>query len=323
MLPHFPPLRRTDCVESTLSVPIALRMHTTVDPIPEALARRQAAAEPYRFVRVVGLGILLMYLPSFWDWAQGEWRSETQGHEALILAVSVWLLYRRRRAIAALPLSASTWPGNLLLGVALTMYVIGRSQMVLRVELLSMTLLFAALLLRSKGFAALKIAWFPLVFQLFALPLPFDLVLTLTGPLKLAVSAAATWILAVLGYPVGRSGVVMTVGQYQLLVTEACAGLQTMFTLEAMGLLYASLTSHGSALRNGLLAVLVIPVSFAANVIRVVVLALVTYYFGDAAGQGFLHGFAGLLLFLVALLLIGGLDRVLCALLPSGAEHAR
>jgi exosortase/archaeosortase family protein len=60
-----------------------------------------------------------------------------------------------------------------------------------------------------------------------------------------------------------------------------------------------------------LLALIIMPISFTANVIRVMVLCLITYHFGDAAGQGFLHGFAGLVLFLSALLLITGVDRVL------------
>ena len=36
-----------------------------------------------------------------------------------------------------------------------------------------------------------------------------------------------------------------------------------------------------------------------------------TYHFGDEAGQGFLHGFAGMVLFLSALLLIMGVDSLL------------
>ncbi len=96
----------------------------------------------------------------------------------------------------------------------------------------------------------------------------------------------------------------MTIGQYQLLVTEACAGLQTMFTLEAMGLLYVSLVGRGSPRHNGILAVLIVPIAFGANVIRVIVLALVTYYYGDAAGQGFLHGFSGIVLFATALAMV-------------------
>ena len=59
------------------------------------------------------------------------------------------------------------------------------------------------------------------------------------------------------------------------------------------------------------LAILIVPISFCANIIRVMTLTLVTYHFGDAAGQGFLHGFAGMVLFLSALLLIIGTDSAL------------
>ena len=267
---------------------------------------------------ILAVGLLALYLPAAWDWAQGTVALE--GHEPVVLAASGWLLYRRRNALARLPSAASSLPGNLLIAAGLAIYFFGRTQQFLRFELLSVTVLLAALLLRYKGLPALRLAWFPLVFQLFAQPLPFDLVIAVTGPLKTGVSAAATWLLGTVGYPVGRAGVVITIGQYQLLVTEACAGLQSMFMLEAMGLLYLGLMHQGSALRNGILAVLVVPVSFLANVIRVMVLAVVTFHFGDAAGQGFLHSFAGIVLFLTALTLIAILDRVLGALLGKGAD---
>jgi len=138
--------------------------------------------------------------------------------------------------------------------------------------------------------------------------------------MKAAVSALAAQLLSLVGYPIGLSGVVITIGQYQLLVNEACAGLQTMFTLEAMGLLYASLMNHSSAVRNTLLALGVVPIAFCANVVRVMVLALVTYHLGDAAGQGFLHGFAGMVLFIVALALVMGADALLGRL--TGAKEA-
>ena len=93
----------------------------------------------------------------------------------------------------------------------------------------------------------------------------------------------------------------LQIGQYQLLVADACAGLQTLLTLEALGLFYLNVVRHTSAVRNVALALLIVPISFSANVIRVIALTLVTYYFGDAAGQGFLHGFAGMVLFLTAL----------------------
>jgi exosortase/archaeosortase family protein len=108
-----------------------------------------------------------------------------------------------------------------------------------------------------------------------------------------------------------RSGVILQIGQYKLQVADACAGLHTLFTLEAMGLLYLNLVRHESVLRNVALATMIIPISFISNTIRVVVLVLITYYFGDAAGQGFLHRFAGMVLFISALLLIIGVDTLL------------
>ena len=91
-------------------------------------------------------------------------------------------------------------------------------------------------------------------------------------------------------------------------MADACAGLNTLLTLEALGLLYLNLVRHESAMRNITLAILIVPISFAANVIRVIVLTLITFHFGDEAGQGFLHGFAGMVLFLAALSLIIAAD---------------
>jgi exosortase len=145
-------------------------------------------------------------------------------------------------------------------------------------------------------------------------PLPATLVISITTPLKSAVSAVASSALYNMGYPVGRSGVILTVGPYQLLVADACAGLNSMFTLEALGLLYMNLMNYKSAVRNVALAILIIPISFIANIIRVMILVLVTYHFGDAAGQGFVHGFAGMVLFIVALTLILSVDHGMLAI---------
>ncbi|QTN22682.1 exosortase B [Rhizobacter sp. AJA081-3] len=262
-------------------------------------------------------GMLAMAVPLVWDWSHGTWDMQTQGHEPLILAISAWLVVRQREALAALQSPAAPRAGAALFVLALLAYVSGRLLGVFRLELVSMMMLPAALLLYFRGFAALRLVWFAFFFLIFAIPLPFALVLAVTGPMKAAVSALAAQLLSLVGYPIGLSGVVITIGQYQLLVNEACAGLQTMFTLEAMGLLYASLMNHSSALRNTLLAVLVVPIAFCANVVRVMVLALVTYHLGDAAGQGFLHGFAGMVLFVVALVLVMGADALLGRLLAA------
>ncbi len=128
-----------------------------------------------------------------------------------------------------------------------------------------------------------------------------------------------TTVLYAIGYPVSRSGVVPQVGQYQLLVADACAGLHTLFVLEAMDLLYLNLVRYASPIRNIGLAILIVPVSFLANVMRVMVLC----HLGDEAGQGFLHGFAGIALFVSALLLITSLDALFRSLSPGAATAPR
>ena len=77
-----------------------------------------------------------------------------------------------------------------------------------------------------------------ILFLFFMIPLPGTLVDAHTLPMKMAVSYVAENVLYGLGYPISRTGVILQMGQYKLLVADACAGLQTLFTLEALGLLY-------------------------------------------------------------------------------------
>lgn len=265
----------------------------------------------------VMLGFAVLYVPTYLDLMHTIWASDEQGHGPIILAVSLWLLYQRRHAIAALDVRPARLPGWLLIGFALLLYLFGRTQGVLLFEVGSQIPLIAGMLLLLIGPQAVRVAAFPLFFLLFMIPLPAPLVVAVTGPLKAAVSNVAERIMYAAGYPIGRTGVVLTVGPYQLLVADACAGLNSMFTLEALGLLYMNLMNYTSVARNVTLAILIIPISFAANVVRVLILILVTYHFGDAAGQGFVHGFAGMVLFMVALVLMLITDSLISRVVPS------
>jgi len=256
------------------------------------------------------LGLVLLFVPTYVDLARSLWISEDQAHGPIILGVALFFFWQQRRKINELPAAPAKagWPVFIF---GLLIYILGRSQDILLFEVGSQIPILAGLLLIFRGTSALKLLWFPLFFMLFMIPLPGTLVDAVTMPMKMAVSYVAENTLFIVGYPIARSGVVLQIGQYQLLVADACAGLHTLFTLEALGLLYLNLFRHESLARNLGLAILIVPISFTANVIRVMVLTLITYYFGDAAGQGFMHGFAGMVLFLTALLLIIGGDSLL------------
>jgi exosortase B len=259
------------------------------------------------------------YGPAYSELSQTVWKSDEQGHGPIIFAVALWLLWKQAPDFFALSSTPSPF-GWVVLGFSVLLFAAGRAMDVWIFSIGSQIGVLAAIALLLRGGPGLRCVWFPLFFLLFMVPLPEALVASVTSPLKSAVSAVASWLLYTFGYPVGRSGVILTVGQYQLLVADACAGLNSMFTLEALGMLYMKLMNYTSVARNITLAVLLIPVAFVANIGRVMILVLVTYYFGDAAGQGFVHDFAGMVLFMIALLLMFVVDRFLNLFFARGRE---
>jgi exosortase B len=266
---------------------------------------------------LLALGLLALYGGTYAELARSTWAFGELNYGPLILAVSLWLFYRERHALNALASSPAPRAGYGLLAFGLLLYASGVSQSIQMFEVGSQVAVIAAILLIFKGWPAIRLLWVPLLLMVFLVPLPDLIVAQVTGPLKIAVSAVATHLLHAAGYPVARSGVVMTVGQYQLLVADACAGLSSIVTLEAVGIVYMKLVGHVSVLRNSILALLLVPVAFVANVVRVIILVLVTFHLGDAAGQGFVHSLAGLVLIAVATLLMIAVDSLLGLCLRS------
>lgn len=256
-------------------------------------------------------GLLGLYAPTYAKLSEQVWSQEGQGHGPVMLALTLWLVWQRRATFAETPISEARVPGLVLLCLGALLYVLGRSQDFPEIEAASQFFVFSALLSLYWGWGAVRAMALPLFFLIFLIPLPPSLVAILTAPLKAGVSYVAEQLLYVAGYPIGRSGVTLTVGPYRLLVADACAGLNSIFALEAVGVFYLSLMNYQSRLRNALIAILIIPISFVSNVIRVIVLVLVTYHFGDEAGQGFVHDFAGIMLFVIATVLTVMADKLI------------
>lgn len=262
------------------------------------------------------IGFMSVIIPTYVYLTQSVWSSSDQAHGPLVLAVVLYLFYDKRNALT-LPSKPANLSGWLLFLFALFCYIIGRSQDILILDMGGQMLLIASLILLFKGWKSLVVLWFPLFFMLFMVPLPAFFVDAVTMPMKIAVSQVAEHVLYWFDYPIARTGVILQIGQYQLLVADACAGMHTLISLEALGLLYLNLVKHDSLARNVLLALFIIPISFTANTIRVIAITLITYYFGDEIGQGFVHGFAGIVLFMVALVLIITLDSLIQRIVVS------
>jgi len=266
---------------------------------------------------LIGLGAIV--LPTFYNAAGTIWQSDDNAHGPIILVIVVWLFWRDRAVLLAANARAAPAAGIALLMFGLTFYVVGRSQDIAIFEFGALAPVLAGALIAMRGWPAVRALWFPLLFVVFMVPLPGFFVDALTGPLKQQVSEFAADILYAAGYPIARSGVVLTIGQYQLLVADACSGLHSIISLIALGLLFMYLTARHNLPHNMIMLAGILPIAFMANLARVIILMLVTYHFGDEAGQGFLHGAAGIVLFVVSLIALFLLDAILARMFSSRA----
>lgn len=278
----------------------------------EALVKRRFAVPTWWPLL---LGLLVLAVPTIATLAGDAWSSDTGAHGPIVLATGLWLLYHDGLRLPA-GAAQGRWRAALpVLLPGLVLYTVGRAYDLVSVEGLGLYLAFVAMVIRLAGIAVLRRHAFPLFYLALCLPPPGWVMTKLTAPLQVLVSWAAEGIVGAFGFPVARDGVVLHVAQYQLLVEDACAGLNSLFGLTAISLLYIFLAHRASLRHAGILLLAVIPIAIVANIIRVVGLITITYFLGDAVAQGFMHSTTGMVMFVLGLLLIMAFDQVLSRLL--------
>ncbi len=201
---------------------------------------KRAIIPPGTDIVVLGLllaGFALLYLPAYADLSTTVWATDEQGHGPIILAVSAWLLYSKRHELAEAPFQPVPWLGWPLLVFALAAVCVRpiAADHHVRDRFADRPAGGAAAVVQGRR-ARLRLVWFPLFFLVVhgaaarsaggGSHRPAE-VRGICGGDQPAVRTWATrW------HAPGSS---MSVGPYQLLVADACAGLNSMFTLEALG----------------------------------------------------------------------------------------
>lgn len=257
------------------------------------------------------IGIIAVVIPTMMFVGRESWSQETGAHGPIVLFTGLWLLRRRWLVVRSEMRPAPTLPVILLTMVVLPLYLFSRVTQIVEIEGYLMYALVLISLYSVVGFKAMKLMWFPLFYMLFVFPPPDTVIALITQPLKIFISQAAIGFLHLLGYPIGGAGVMIQIGQYQLLVAAACSGLNSLVSLSAISLFYIYIRHQANWRYALLLGFMIIPVAVIANFIRVLILILLTYHFGEAAAQSFLHDFAGITMFLAAVLTIFAIDSLL------------
>jgi exosortase len=312
------PTQQAATDESTGMTPNPAPATTRVDDVrevetPSWQAMAVAIWQSFRANPIFWVGIAAIAIPTLLDLASRGWGTDTAAHAPIVFATAIWIFARGAKRAAAVATPPPAWRAIMLLAPLLILYTASRVTGLLEVRGLAAYLSMIAVLYAVGGVPVLKVLWFPILYSIFLIPIPATLIDVGTQPIKLAISKIVVGLLSALDYPVATSGVSIYIGQFELLIAAACAGLNSLISLTAIGSFYVYLR-HNASWRYTLILVLAIfPIAVFANFIRVLMLVMLTYYGGEAVAQGFLHEFAGLFMFVVAVLLIFLIDRIVGA----------
>jgi len=176
--------------------------------------------------------------------------------------------------------------------------------------------LFGVVLLMY-GWDVMRIAWFPIVFLICALPWPGLVYSWVAGPLQALAANVAVDVLKVTGVNAVCSGtkIIMSppsVGMPPriLNVAEACAGMRSLMTFISVGAAVAFLSAR-PLWEKLCITVSAVPIAIFCNVMRVSGQGLLDHYVSEQLSESFAHQFVGMIMLVPAFFLILGVGVVL------------
>jgi len=228
------------------------------------------------------------------------WRDPNYTYGLFVPIFSLFVLWQDRTRLAHLQLKPS-WAGLVILLFAASMLVVGTISSEFFLPRISFLLFICGTVVFLAGWRHLLAMSFPLFFLILMAPSStvFD---HITLPLQLIASNTSTIVLKLAGISVVREGNILLVPGARLQVAEACSGIQSLFSLLTLAVIYGYLVEAKITIRV-LLTIAAIPISVAANALRIALAAITLQIRVLEKSQRQLHIFSGWLVFMSALTL--------------------
>ncbi len=278
---------------------------------------RQRSTQIGAAILLVVLGLLYWRILGklVYDWATiGD-----DSHGFLVPFFSLFLLWDKRRKLAALPIQQS-WAGLPFVVLGCVTLLLGIYGAELFLSRISLVFILAGMVWTLCGRAVFREVLFPLAVLLLAIPFPAIVFSQITFPLQLLASQLASSLLPLFGVPVLREGNVIQLPAMKLEVAEACSGIRSLMSLFTLSVFYGYFLERTTG-RRWLMALASIPIAVGANALRIVGTGLCVQYWDPSKGEGFFHEFSGWVMFLISLSFLYLLHRVLHLIRPAG-KHA-
>ncbi len=271
-------------------------------PVAGSQEEATRSGQPSLRLAIVSLALGGLLVALYWKILRALvvqwWDDSNYSHGFLVPLFSVYLVWRQRAALGAMPRQGS------LVGIAVMLMGIGllvlgdlaAENFVMRSSLI---VVLAGLVLFHLGTQMFRAVLFPLAFLLFMVPLPGVIFYAVTFPLQRLAAQQAAWTLDLLGVPVLLDGNVIHLAQLSLGITEACSGIRSLISLFAAAVAWAYLLLPGGWVMAAFVAATV-PITILANAARIVLTGLVGQHFGAEYATGFSHEFAGWAIYVFA-----------------------
>lgn len=237
------------------------------------------------------------------------WFSHTDNmHGLFVPFIALYFAWKKKEQVRDVELHGSLWGGAALV-VSLLLYLVSYLGGIQFVSRLMIVCSLIALVWTSYGLKVVQLFLFPLGFLFFMVPVPETLVGTISFPLQMMATNISSLFLNLLSIPVYQEGNLLYFAQVQLEVAEACSGIRSIVALLMLAVLMTSFsTSHG--LFKTLLVLCSVPVAMLANIVRVILTGLLAHFYGGDLARSFLHGFSGLVVFLLGFAFLAFLSRL-------------
>ena len=266
-------------------------------PMPEQTNPYQKAI-PW----VAWLLCLVLFEPVF-CWLIHVWTTSFYDvHGALVPLIAAGMMLSRRQAILHAP-CAPSFIGLFVTGTGLVILLASQLANFNLLGGVALVVVVTGMVWTLWGRTVLRLVSFPLAFLLLMLPINYPLEMLIGFQLRILSTKLSALLLGWLGVATQVHGTIITTSHFVVSIESPCSGLKTLSALLLVGLLLAYFL-HKDWWRRSIIILAVAPMALVANALRNTTIILIGHNYGEQAAMGWLHGFSGLVVFLLAIVLL-------------------
>ena len=267
---------------------------------------------------LLALFLSILYFRTF-VWLANTWFTDpVYSHGIIIPIVSLFLAWKNIRDKGIHDANPSKL-GIIPLTFGIFLYITGSITIFPFLSAISFMFVLCGLILYLHGKQMMKSLLFPVLFLIFAIPIP--LVPAIASSLQSISARYSALILEMLGVAVMRTGSEIQLEDCSFSIGLPCSGMNTLISLLAVSAIFIYLLKC-PLLKKAALFCITIPVAIAANIIRVTSIILIADHYGVDVAMRLFHDFSSPFLFIIAFIFLIILSKLVkCRIGEKGGQN--